>query len=91
MIARLLILGFSLAFTGCYEGIEHQPLVDAGALCTSNEECPCGERCQQGDAGHLCTPYQPTTCVDAHDCAAPHLCVQTLRLGHGCGYLECQP
>lgn len=92
MTARLAIVVFFVTVTGCYEAIEHEAPADAGPSCTSNEECSCGERCQLGDGGHVCTPYQPHACVDARDCTAvPHVCSQTQRLGHGCGYLECQP
>ena len=90
MKTRLALVACLLALSGCYEAIQHQPEVDAGPACTSDEECACGERCEGADAGQACVPSQAVTCVDAHDCASMH-CLAAHRLGHGCGYLECQP
>lgn len=90
MKTRSALVACLLALSGCYEAIQHQAPIDAGPECTSDDQCACGERCQGADAGHFCTPYQPVTCVDVRDCTSAH-CLPAQRLGHGCGYLECQP
>lgn len=91
MTARLVVFVFMFLASGCFEAIEHEAPVDAGTdagvVCGSNDDCLCGERC----AEHVCTPFQPLTCLQTHDCTSPLVCRPSHRAAHDCGYLECQP
>lgn len=93
MIHRALLAAALFTLAGCYEAIEHQAMKDAGGepgQCTTDDQCACNQRCRFVDGGHFCAAVQPTTCTHDPECLTGLVCIQTHRLGHNCGYLECQ-
>ncbi len=89
MSPRALLAAAMLTLAGGYEAIEHQSPADAGG-CSSNEDCACNQKCAFVDGGHLCAAAAPLTCTHDSECATGLVCLMTHRLGHSCGYVECQ-